>query len=45
MASLKLTCPRRRAVVLNILVAMGWVLPITSANAQDGSLSAAAMYK
>src|ERR1700691_1652737 len=43
MASLKLTCPRKGALMLNILAAVGYVLAITSANAQAGTLIDAAL--
>jgi tRNA A37 threonylcarbamoyladenosine synthetase subunit TsaC/SUA5/YrdC len=44
MASLKPTYPRKGAVILNILAAVGYVLAITSANAQkDDDLIAAAL--
>jgi len=43
MASLKPTCPRKGAVMVNILAALGYVIAITSANAQGGTLIAASM--
>ena len=36
--SLKLECPRKGVVMVNVLAVVAYVLAITSANAQDGTL-------
>jgi ankyrin repeat protein len=43
MPSLKLEYPRKGAAMLNVLAAVAYVFAITSANAQEGTLIAAAL--